>query len=159
MEDFEVRPFKKNDWIELKNIRLEALRNHPTFFSPSQDEAKFTEENWIKRIVNPRNCIFGLYFRNKVIGLTGVVTDRENTEVAHLVMSYIRADFRRKNLSTIFYTSRIEWAKKQTRIKILTLDINEENLPSRVACQKHGFKLVSSYLDKGQKVLTFRMSI
>ena len=111
------------------------------------------------KILNPRGCIFGLYFQVKIIGLTGIVIDKENAEVAHLVMSYIKDNFRGLNLSAFLYESRIEWAKRQSGIKTLTLDINEDHLPSQLACQKHGFKIVHSYIDEGQKVLTYHLDL
>lgn len=84
MEEYKIRPFTEDNWLEFKEIRLEALANHPNFFSPSKDETKFIENDWKERICNPKNCIFGLYFQNKIIGLTGIFIDKANIEIARI---------------------------------------------------------------------------
>lgn len=159
VETYTIRPFFENDWEDLKRLRLEALRKHPSFFSPSRDETKFTESEWKQRITNPKNCIFALLFENKIIGITGIVTDKDDDTKAHLVMSFIQEEFRRKNLSKLLYQSRLDWAKARPNLKTLVLDVNEDNVPSRNACQNNGFKLISSYVENGKKLLTFQLDL
>lgn len=159
MDKYLIRPFFETEWLELKKLRLEALSNHPTFFSPSTDETLLTEQDWKKRIVNPNNCVFALLCGSKFIGITGIVTDKSDETKAHLVMSYIQNNYRRKDLSKLLYQARLQWAKARPNLKTLVLDVNEENIPSSRACLNNGFKLVSSYIESGKKVLTFEMRL
>ncbi len=159
MEEFTLRPLNEEDWMDLKNIRLEALSLHPAYFSPSKDETQFTEVEWKARILNPMGRIFGLYFNGKIVGLSGIVIDKNYADTAHFVMSYIRDEFRRQNLSALFYSARTDWAKKRPHIKTLVLDVNEDNIPSQKSSKSNGFVFHDSYFENGKKILTFKMAI
>ncbi|MEQ1723200.1 MAG: GNAT family N-acetyltransferase [Pseudobdellovibrio sp.] len=148
MQDFSIRQFTSDDWQDYRDIRLEALAKHPSYFCPSQDEKKFTEATWIERINNPNSAIFGLYEHDEdIIGITGVI--RENNEAgsdrALMIMSYIKGRYRKKGLSKLFYVARSQWAKKQTNIKTLIVEHRDDNLPSSRAHQKFGYKFIKSY--------------
>jgi RimJ/RimL family protein N-acetyltransferase len=164
MESFSLRQFEESDWQNYRSIRLEALKTHPTFFSPSVDEFKLQESDWRNRLINKNNGIFGLYLDAELIGLTGIVRDRVEVDKAHLVMSYVREKYRNKGLSRVLYETRIAWARNQGNIKKLVLDHNENNIPSRRAHQKFGFKLVKEYEEVSptgelRKVLTWELYI
>ena len=141
MIDFEIKYLSENEWQDYKSIRLEALKKHPEYFCPSRNEAKFTEEEWRERLVNPNAAQFGLYADSELIGLTGIFREREQ---AHLVQSYIREDYRGKGLSKLFYKARLEWAREQEGIKRLVVEHRDDNLPSKGAHQNFGFQFVKS---------------
>lgn len=145
MNDFLIRKLSDNDWQEYKSIRLEALSAHPNFFSPSRDETKFLESDWRSRLSNADACMFGLFLESQIVGLTGVVRDRSNPENANLVSSYIRAEYRKRGISRLFYDSRMKWANEQGNIKFLIVEHYEDNTPSMRAHQKFGFIYTSSY--------------
>lgn len=159
MKKIKIRPLFENDWQDLQKIRLEALLKHPDFFSPSRDETLFSEADWKMRILNPNGCIFGIYNQNEIVGITGIVIDKDNSEVAHFVMSYTKNNFRGMNLSALLYSVRIDWAKQQQKIKVLTLDVNESNIPSQSACKKYGFKNTEIFEENGRKILTFTLHL
>jgi RimJ/RimL family protein N-acetyltransferase len=146
MNDFTIRQFTPEDWQNYRDIRLEALKKHPAYFSPSRDETKFTEADWKERLGNKNAASFGLFSEDKVIGLTGIVREGNNPEAttAHLVSSYIREEYRRSGLSRLFFEARIKWARDQGNIRALLLEHRDDNLPSQKAHQKFGFQLIDS---------------
>ncbi len=138
-EGFKLRRFLTSDWDKFKKIRLEALQVHPDLFTPSKNEFEFSKKDWIARLSNPDAATFGLYLDNEVVGLTGIVIDRNDSTRAILVMSYIRNPFRNKGLSSLFYERRLDWAKKRGDIKIVESGHVEGNVVSYKANQKFGF--------------------
>ena len=90
MSAFQLKRFDASRWTDYRSIRLDALKSHPDLFTPSRDEFAFSKEDWLQRLTDPKVAIFGLYFDERVVGLTGVVTDRNDDSRAVLVMSYIK---------------------------------------------------------------------
>lgn len=159
-----LRKFNSDDWQKYRSIRLEALAAHPNYFSPSRDETKFTETDWKQRLNNENSCTFGLFIDGKLVGLTGIVRDHTEFEKAHLVSSYIKAEYRKMGLSSLFYEARIKWAKEQKNIKLLVVDHNEENEPSMKAHQKFGFIFSNSYEEvstsgQSKKILCYKLEV
>lgn len=117
------------------------------FFAPSQDETKFSSDQWIERLTNKNAASFGLFQNDKIIGLTAII--RENNELsserAMMMSSYIKHEFRGMHLSKLFYEARIDWAKKQKNIKTLLISHRRDNLISKNANQRFGFKFTDSY--------------
>lgn len=146
MNQYSIRQLNPNDWQIYREIRLEALKNHPAYFSPSKDETKFTKTDWKERLSNKNAASFGLFAENKIIGLTGIVREGNNPQStrAHLVSSYIKNEYRKLGLSKLFFEVRMTWAKSQDNIKTLILEHRDDNLPSQMAHQKFGFRLVGS---------------
>ncbi|MBL7670926.1 MAG: GNAT family N-acetyltransferase [Bdellovibrionaceae bacterium] len=144
--EYSIRHLTPNDWQIFREIRLESLKKHPAFFSPSRDETKFSEIDWKERLSNRNSASFGLFSENKIIGLTGIVREGNNPRAtkAHLVSSYIREEYRRLGLSKLFFEARMKWAKDQGDIKTLILEHRDDNLSSQKAHSKFGFTLVES---------------
>lgn len=144
MVDFTVQQLTQDDWKIYRDLRLEALTLHPEYFQPTQDEFKFKEEDWKKRLSNPDSATFGVFKGDQLIGITGIFKAPHSSE-AHLVSSYIRKDFRQMGLSRLFYEARINWAKARKDISKLIIEHSQDNIPSRKAHQKYGFKYVKTY--------------
>lgn len=147
MSGFFIRQLTADDWQTFRNIRLESLALHPEFFAPSQDETKYTSDQWIERLANKNAASFGLFYNDKIIGVTAIA--RENnaslSDRAMMMASYIKHEFRGMHLSKLFYEARIDWAKKQKNIKILLISHRRDNLISKNANQRFGFKFTDSY--------------
>jgi len=147
MSAFSIRRLTENDWAIFRLIRLESLAKHPEYFAPSQNETKFTSQEWIERLSKTHTVFFGLFHDEVLAGLTGIM--RENGDLvsdrALLMASYIKDEFRGKNLSKLFYDARIAWAKDEGDIRTLLIYHRDGNLVSRRANQRHGFKYSHSY--------------
>lgn len=123
-----------------KAIRLEALQLEPGFFGNSYAiEVAMTDAEWLERITDPGMARFGLYCNDELAGLTAIIQDKEKKEEAYMTQSYIRMAHRNKGLSRLLYDARLAWAKEQG-IKRLTIGHKENNLASKAANQRYGFR-------------------
>jgi RimJ/RimL family protein N-acetyltransferase len=145
MNGITSRQLSATDWEIYRDIRLEALKNHPAYFLPSRDETVFSELEWRQRLSNPNAATFGLFTAKEIIGISTIAREnnRPAAERALLVGTYIKKDFRRQGLSERLFKLRLEWAKEKN-IKTLLLEHREDNLPIQKAHQKFAFKLSSS---------------
>lgn len=144
-EEISIRRWSVDDWEVYRAIRLEALSAHADVFGASI-EVEGTKDSsfWKDRLADIYNCaVFGLYDGGTVIGLTGVYRHRDQSDVAMFIMSYIRGEYRKNNLSDLLYRERLEWARAQGDIKAVRVGHREGNEASRRANQRWGFKLYS----------------
>ena len=146
MKKFAIRKLEESDWQIFRNIRLEALQKHPELFNPSNNEFLRSEQEW--KDVLKSITTFGLFEKDKIIGITGIVTDRDDPsgKTGLFVMSYIQPQFRKQDLSQLLYSARIDWAKNHSNYKKLKVGHREGNEASRKANQKFGFVLKSKDL-------------
>ncbi len=136
-----IRPFVPEDWEIFRDIRLQALRTNPTVYTGSYEESLArSPEEWRVMLAGDAGCVFGLFDKTKVIGLTGIFATRENPQNARLVMSFIQPDYRGRRLSELFYKARIDWAIQNTSLKQIVVSHREGNEPSKRAMLRHGFQ-------------------
>jgi RimJ/RimL family protein N-acetyltransferase len=127
-----------------KAMRLEALQNEAGMFGSSYArEAAFTDAQWMERIVNPNSACLGLYYKNELAGITGIITDNEHTGLGHMVQSYIRKPHRGKGLSNILYQARLKWAREHNLNRI-QVGHKASNIASKAASLRFGFKYTHS---------------
>ena len=139
-----LRRFTADDWQAFKAIRLETLEKEQHFMgAPLAHEQTFPDQEWMARLSNPDSAIWGLYDGDTCIGLTGVVKDRDNPEVARLIASYIRQEYRNRGLSALFYQARIDWAREKG-FKYAEVHHRQDNLASKAANQKFAFEHIGS---------------
>lgn len=146
MSSYSTRQFNASDWQTYRDMRLSAINEHRDYFLPTQDEFSFTEEQWKNRLSSPLSANFGLYDGEKLIGLTTIYRENENSTKALMVSSYIKKEYRGKGLSKFLYEDRIAWARKQKGIKTIELEHRDDNLSSQKAHEKFGFKYTGSYM-------------
>jgi GNAT superfamily N-acetyltransferase len=140
MNAYSIRQFSKSEIELYKSIRLEALQLEPGVFSSTYEkEIRFDREQWLDRLNGITRAAFGLYHDKEIIGLTGIFVDKEHSFIASLTQSYIRVAHRGAGLSKLLYEARINWAK-QHGIKKLQIGHREDNLRSKSANQRYGFK-------------------
>lgn len=136
---YTIDQFNAGTVAAYKQIRLEALQSDPHVFGNSYEkEMSFSNEQWLNRVNNNNSACFGLYANGKLIGLTGIVLDKEETDMAHMVQSYIRKAYRGMGLSKLLYDIRISWAKEHG-VKKLKIGHKQSNLASKAANQRYGF--------------------
>lgn len=141
--EFTIRRFLPEDKGLYKAIRLESLQLEAGVFGSNYArEAAFTDEQWLARINGDDSDCFGLYYGDQLIGLTGIVIDRDDSTLAHLTQSYIRKEHRGKGLSRLLYEARLAWAAQRPQLKRLRIGHRETNHSSMAANQRYGFKFV-----------------
>ncbi|WP_068397663.1 GNAT family N-acetyltransferase [Pedobacter cryoconitis] len=131
-------------WEDYKSIRLEALQTNPAMFGSSYlKESAYSQGEWVSFLENDKRAIFALYAMEALIGLTGVILDKDEATNAVLFASFIKPEYRGKGLTKLFYQARIDWAQSKN-CKLITVSHRAGNEISKAANQRFGFKYVNS---------------
>ncbi len=147
-----IRPLDAAEWRALRDIRLFALQTEPGVFFASYDgELALPDDEWRRRIAGAGCVIFGLFAGDDLIGITGVVTDRDDPtgKTAVLVMSYIRPAYRGRGLTALLYEARLNWIASQPQFTRTIMSHRASNeaprarsdataSPSSTACHARG---------------------
>lgn len=137
---YTIRAFLGNEADIYKAMRLEALQLEPGMFGNSYAyEAGLDDDYWVNRITADHCAVFGLFYEKELIGITGIIKDKEKHEEAYMTQSYIRNAYRGKGLSHMLYDIRLEWARS-FGIKRLVIGHRQSNMVSKSANQHYGFK-------------------
>jgi RimJ/RimL family protein N-acetyltransferase len=142
MSSITIRPLEVAEWPQLRDLRLRALEDTPGAFSATYDEAvRRSETEWRAMLTDPTRRVFGLFDGDTMIGITGVLTSREDSsgQTAVLVMSYIVREYRGRGLSRMLYEARLAWARAHPKLNRIVVSHRESNEASRRANQRHGF--------------------
>lgn len=137
-----VRALDPAEWEMLRDFRLRALQSAPGAFALSYEECvSWSPQQWQAGISAPTHQIFGLFDGEKLIGITGVFTRREDPsgQTALLVMSYIEPEYRGRGLSGKLYDARLDWIRRSGRFHTVHVSHRASNEASRRANQRHGF--------------------
>lgn len=138
-EIFSTVRLNSSDLESLKSIRLEALKKEPNVFGSSfERESQMTDGEWLDRLGNKGSAYFALKVGADIIGLTGILTNKDNSIQAILIASYIREEYRGRGGSELLYIARIDWARENGFSEII-VSHRASNISSKMANQKHGF--------------------
>ena len=136
---YHIHPFLPHELELYKGIRLEALRLDAGMYgSTYARESSFTADEWLARMASKNSQCFGLFCSDELIGLTGIVIDKADATMAHMVQSYIRKSYRGRGLSRLLYDARLAWAIEHG-LKTLRIGHRESNIASKAANQRNGF--------------------
>lgn len=143
-DHYKLKRFYASEWESYKTIRLEALTTNPELFGSSYvNELTYSREKWISLLENESRAIFALYHLDKLIGLTGVVLNRNNSSEAILISSFIQKLYRGMGLSKLFFQARIDWAR-QKNCSVIVVSHRIGNEASKAANQRFGFSYTHS---------------
>jgi RimJ/RimL family protein N-acetyltransferase len=137
-----IRALHTSDWQAFRDVRLLALQSEPGVFGSSYErESAFSKDDWHDRVSGIGKEMFGLYDADRIIGITGLITDPDLDagRTAILVASYLLPEYRGRGLTRMFYETRIAWARARGNIDRLTVGVRASNEPSRRALLRHGF--------------------
>jgi RimJ/RimL family protein N-acetyltransferase len=145
MNDIQIRPLRASEWSTFKDFRLAALKSAPGMFATSYEQASArSPESWREIIAGPSHQAFGLFDGTRLIGITGVLTGREDSDddTAFLVMSFILPEYRRRGLSSMLYQARLDWIWMRDELKRAVATMRASNEASQRACRHFGFKCI-----------------
>ena len=137
-----VRALEADDWELFRERRLEALRAEPGVFASSfERESGLSPEEWRDRVGGPRKRMFGLFDDDRLVGITGVITDPDDASgaTALLVASFIVPAYRGRGLSARLYEARLDWIARQPGFTRAVVSHRASNEPSRRAAARFGF--------------------
>lgn len=166
-----IRTLSPEDWMTFRDFRLWALRYDPGIsFSSYDKEAKLTPEEWRSRIAGKAHQVFGLFDGGEMVGITGVIDSvpgwREDPsgQTANLVMSFLKPEYRRRNLSQLFYDIRFSWILDRTQFARIQVSHRRSNLASQRSIVRNKFVLKTCTLREwpdghAEEELLYEMSL
>jgi ribosomal protein S18 acetylase RimI-like enzyme len=137
-----VRRLTGDDAEALREIRLEALRLHPTAFSADPDvEGAFPIERWREHL--DTRAWFGAFADNALVGINAFSTEsysKKTAHVAHLGAMYVRGAARGSGAADALMKNFVEYAKGRAGQIVLTVEA--ENRRAVKLYERHGFEVV-----------------
>jgi len=132
-----IRPAQETDTQAFRDLRLEALQNHPEAFNSDHTTSyKKHETFWTERLysLGQEGMIFFATRKDKLIGMCGI--RRGNSlKTAHsstIWGVYVQQEWRGLRIAEGFITKCTEWAQEQG-IKIIKLSVVTTNV-SAIRC-------------------------
>jgi ribosomal protein S18 acetylase RimI-like enzyme len=138
----EIRKLGPKDASAYKELRLEALRNHPEAFSSSYEEEKeYPLERTASRFNDRYSFTFGAFADKRLIGVVSLVPDtkRKIKHRGHIFAMYVTPNIRRTGAGKALIAKAISQAK-ENGVEQLYLTVTESNEPAKKLYQSFGFK-------------------
>jgi ribosomal protein S18 acetylase RimI-like enzyme len=130
-----------DDAEELRDIRLEALRLHPTAFSADPDvEGAFAIERWRQHLET--RVWFGARIDGRLAGINAFSVDtysKKIAHIAHLGAMYVREAARGTGLADALMANWLDYARG--RVEMAVLDVEALNTRAIRLYEKHGFAI------------------
>lgn len=135
-----IRLFTPDEWPLYKGVRLKALQSDPKVFGSSYAlEEPRPDAEWRATLERDDVGVFGVFDHGRVIGMTGIVIDKNDAAVAKLWGSWLEPAWRSRGVSEYMYRARIDWAREHPTAKKIIVSHRASNIASEKANQKHGF--------------------
>jgi len=141
------RPFERDEWEALRDLRLEALQDSPgSFSSIFEKEKKRPERHWRNTAHSDECTVFGLFIDDVPVGIIGITTMSADAtgQTAVLWGTYIQPAYRGNGLTKPLYKTAIAYAKARTDWNRLVISHRDSNIASKKATLSHGFKYTIS---------------
>jgi RimJ/RimL family protein N-acetyltransferase len=114
-----IRTTTADDAEKLRELRLEALTNHPKEFSSTPEDA--LKHDWNERAVTGHgdhlDATFVAEKDGQLVGMTGIAaSDRQKfPHSAYIWGVYVRPDFRGRGIAKVLVNAALQWAQKKGR--------------------------------------------
>lgn len=140
-----VRKLVKNDAVDYRKIRLEALYNNPDSFGTTyHEEAIKTIDEFRERIPEGNNnFILGCYENQELIGIVAFHQEEriKLRHKAYIRSMYVKQQYRVRGIGKLLLGKLIETAKAINEIEILLLDVIVNNVSAEQLYLSFGFKV------------------
>jgi len=146
----EKRALKKEDWRELRRIRLHALKSHPEVYGSNfSDENARTDQQWKDFIESTSMHVCGAFHQTTLVGIAAAYDWRpdESKKTACLGMWYIMPEHRGGGHFLDLVKLTVAWVKAQEQYDRIVVSHREGNDLSKAVNQKLGFQYFMSRKD------------
>jgi len=135
-----IRHCTLTDVNTFRELRLEALKEHPTAFASDYDEAILKpQSDWEKTLTmnTEEQALYLAEYKGQLIGMTGVFRrlSKKSLHSAVIWGVYVKSEWRGRHISEALIQSCLSWAK-QKNIVIVKLGVVTDNL-SAIHCYKN----------------------
>lgn len=134
-----------NNWQEFKKIRLESLQLEPQAFGDSYEVLVKKNDNfWKKQLSSKYQYWYAVNIDNSIVGIGSIKFARalKFNHIAHLSGIYVKKQYRGKGIGKLLFSTRIEEAFKNPKIKKLKLIVNIKQENAVGLYKSFGFKIV-----------------
>lgn len=147
--DYLVEIFKlaPNDWEKCRDLRLEALQKDSKAFGSSYEEsAKRPDEEWKKKLENPKSHIFVARDGDDFFGIAATYQEEgEKTEhIAYIWGVYVRDSHRGKGIGKKLMQAVLQNLQANSKIKKANLNVNTEQSAAVKMYESLGFKIAGT---------------
>lgn len=139
----DIRILEPKDAITYKEVRLEALQNHPEAFSSSyNEEKKFPLGKTESRLNDEYSFTFGAFDKNKLIGIVTLVLEKsiKIKHRANIYAMYVCPENRKSGIAKSLMLKAIKKTKAIEGVEQIYLTVTSSNEPAKKLYQSLGFK-------------------
>jgi len=138
-----IRHATSSDVDSFRELRLEALQNHPTAFGADYEEsAAYPNEHWQERlkIDKDKEALFFAEHDGQLAGMTGIFrgSSRKSRHDSTIWGVYVRPQWHGRRISETLVRSCLVWAKEQG-LAIVKLAVVTTNQPAIRCYKRCGF--------------------
>lgn len=160
-----IRPLEKDDWVQFKTLRLEALREYPEAFGSSFEEESVMSDEELK--ASFKSCdVFGCFIENTLVGCAGFFVLSSLLKMRHrgvLCTIYTKPAFRKQGIADALVKTLIHHAKgrvEQLHLTVVTsnqmaLKVYERNGFTVYGTEPRSLKIGNHFYDEHMMVLAF----
>ena len=142
-----IHPVREEDALSYRDLRLEALRNHPEAFSADyQVYLAKPIDFWVDRLrvknhENPVMTYFAVH-ADKFIGMCSIVyaNSPKTRHTATIVGMYVQSEWRSLHIAEALINACIDWARSQG-IKVVKLAVVTTNSSAIRCYARNGFRV------------------
>lgn len=137
-----VRHAASSDIDAFRELRLEALKNHPTAFGADYEEsASRPTEDWYERlnIEKSEEALFFAEHNSQLVGMAGIFRgSKKSLHNSTIWGVYVKPEWRGHHLSEKLIRSCLNWAKEQ-KVIIVKLAVVTTNQAAIRCYERFGF--------------------
>ena len=142
----EIRQITAQDLELFKEIRLEALQNHPEVFASGYElEKGDPDSKWLERIAandGRSSIIYTALWNNRLAGMIGIFRGQfpKNKHSGTIWGVYCRPDHRKQGIATRMLETCANWARERT-MRVLKLNVVTTNSAAIRCYAGYGFQV------------------
>jgi RimJ/RimL family protein N-acetyltransferase len=147
MAEISIRLIRKSDLHAFRELRLEALREHPDAFgSDYEEDSRQPESFWVERVEkmvdDPFGCAILADAGHELAGMVGVSRHRgaKRKHCGDIWGVYVRPAYRGKRLMDTMIERAIDWCRS-SGIRIVNLSVGTHNATALGCYLRRGFSV------------------
>jgi ribosomal protein S18 acetylase RimI-like enzyme len=133
----EIRRVRSDEWKELRELRLEALRDSPEAFWTRYDEALGrSDDEWRDWMAMPCHVAADC---GRLVGMVAAVRPEGDPTKVDLVAMFVSRAARGRGIGAALVQAQLAWARVEGFARV-NLMVNVENTSAYRLYERHGFR-------------------
>lgn len=141
-----IRKPKQNEWENIKELRLESLKEFPNAFASTYEEELEKPDDYWKQLIldsiNESECIMLYAFDgNKLIGSIGAKWNNKSktAHIVNLASMYVKPNFQKQGVAENLFNELLKYLEKNIIFRKIKLEVVADNIPAHSFYKKMGF--------------------